>query len=260
MKNKVLTWDEYFMSIALVAGLRSKDPNTQVGACIANADNHIIGTGYNGWPKDIPHDTFSWQREGRLLETKYPYVVHAELNAILNSIRRLDGCRIYVPLFPCNECAKAIIQAGIREVIYMEDKYFDQDAFKASRTLFLTAGVKMRNLPVTDRWKSISIIDGRTAIERNVASLVKTIPYADGSGYVDPWMLKYGFPVSVGVKVRVSETSPHYGKYHGEYFIVGVDIKEGAAETLVTNIYINEKLTSTCLNDDFYPDDLVPVR
>ena len=144
MKRKdYISWDEYFMGIALLAAHRSKDPNTQVGACIVSPENIIISTGYNGMPKGCSDDEYPWDREGG--ETKYPYVVHAELNAILNANGRdLRGSKLYVALFPCNECAKAIIQSGIREIIYLSDKYHDTNASIASRRLFNMAGVKYR--------------------------------------------------------------------------------------------------------------------
>ena len=116
-RTDYISWDEYFMGVALLAARRSKDPNTQVGACIVSPDNIILSTGYNGLPCSCSDDVFPWEREGA--ETKYPYVVHAELNAILNAGGRvLRGARLYVALFPCNECAKALIQSGIREIIY----------------------------------------------------------------------------------------------------------------------------------------------
>ena len=136
-----ISWDEYFMGIAMLAARRSKDPSTQVGACIVSADNIIISTGYNGMPKGCSDDEFPWDREGE--QTKYPYVVHAELNAILNANGRdLRGSRIYVALFPCNECAKAIIQSGIREVVYLSDKYDKTPANMASKRMLDAAGVK----------------------------------------------------------------------------------------------------------------------
>lgn len=133
------------MGVALLAAQRSKDPSTQVGACIVSADNIIISTGYNGLPNGCSDDEFPWVREGE--DTKYPFVVHAELNAILNSNGRdLRGSRIYVDLFPCNECAKAIIQSGIREVVYLSDKYADTPATKASKRMLQAAGVTFRCL------------------------------------------------------------------------------------------------------------------
>ena len=144
-RTDYISWDEYFMGVALLAARRSKDPNTQVGACIVSDDNIILSTGYNGLPAGWSDDEYPWAREGT--ETKYPYVVHAELNAILNSGgRSLRGARLYVALFPCNECAKAIIQSGIREVIYLSDKYADSPATLASKRMFRSAGVEMRCL------------------------------------------------------------------------------------------------------------------
>ncbi len=144
-RKDYIDWDEYFMGVAALSAMRSKDPSTQVGACVVNKQNHIVGTGYNGWPTGIPEDALPWGREGSTLETKYVYVVHAEKNAILNAhSTNLKGCRIYVGLFPCNECAKAIIQVGIEEVIYISDKYADVDIFKASRKMLELAGVKLR--------------------------------------------------------------------------------------------------------------------
>ncbi len=135
-RTDYLSWDEYFMAVALLSGHRSKDPNTQVGACVANERNKIVGVGYNGFPWGCSDDELPWAREGAYLETKYPYVCHAELNAVLNSISRdLTGCRIYVALFPCNECTKVIIQSGISEIIYLSDKYADTDANKAARIM-----------------------------------------------------------------------------------------------------------------------------
>ena len=124
MDKQIITWDQYFMGVAKLSAYRSKDPNTQVGACIVNSDNRIVGVGYNGLPRGCEDDKFPWSvREGALYDTKYPYVVHAELNAILNSTQKLQGCRIYVSLFPCHECTKAIIQSGIKEIVYEDEKY-----------------------------------------------------------------------------------------------------------------------------------------
>lgn len=140
-----LSWDEYFMGIATLSAMRSKDPSTQVGACIVNSDKRILSMGYNGMPRCCSDDEYPWEREGDPLNSKYLYVCHAELNAILNcaggSVR---GCTVYTTLFPCNECAKAIIQSGISEVVYMADKYADSDSVLASKRMFDTAGVKYR--------------------------------------------------------------------------------------------------------------------
>ena len=141
-RDDYISWDEYFMGISLLAAKRSKDPNTQVGACIVDRDNVILTTGYNGFPKGCSDDEFPWDREGEI--TKYPYVVHAELNAILNAQGKdLRGSRIYVDLFPCNECAKAIIQSGISEVVYLSDKYADTPGVQASKLMLRTSGVKL---------------------------------------------------------------------------------------------------------------------
>lgn len=121
-RKDYLSWDEYFMGVALLAAERSKDPNTRVGACIVDSRNRILSTGYNGFPQGCNDDGFPWEREGRLDETKYAYIVHAELNAILNAGgKSLADSRLFVILFPCNECAKAIIQAGIKEIFYLSE-------------------------------------------------------------------------------------------------------------------------------------------
>ena len=142
-----ITWDEYFMGIAVLSSLRSKDPNTQVGACIVSPDKKIIGVGYNGFPTGCSDDELPWEREGDWINTKYPYVCHAELNAILNSpISSLKGATLYVALFPCNECAKAIIQTRIKKVIYLSDKYAESDQTKASKMMLKSAGVEFEKL------------------------------------------------------------------------------------------------------------------
>lgn len=142
-RSNYISWDEYFMGIALLSGERSKDPNSQVGACIVSQDNKILSIGYNGFPTGCSDDEIPWDREGDFANTKYPYVCHSELNAILNYTgSTLKQSRIYVTLFPCNECAKAIIQSGIKEVIYMCDKYKDTDSVKVSKKMFDMAGVK----------------------------------------------------------------------------------------------------------------------
>ena len=147
-----ISWDEYFMGISKLSGMRSKDPNTQVGACIVSQDNKILSMGYNGFPKGCSDDEFPWAREGDALETKYAFVTHSELNAILNySGGSLQGTKLYVCLFPCNECAKAIIQSGIKEVIYDSDKYADTPATIASKKMMDAAGVKYRKYERTGR-------------------------------------------------------------------------------------------------------------
>lgn len=138
-----ISWDEYFMGVALLAAQRSKDPNTQVGACIVSQDNKILSIGYNGLPLGCNDDQFPWSRNMEE-DNKYFYIVHSELNAILNYRGgSLEGSKIYVTLFPCNECAKAIIQSGIREVIYGQDLYKDSDAVKASKRMLRAAGVSL---------------------------------------------------------------------------------------------------------------------
>ena len=149
-RDGYISWDEYFMGVALLAAQRSKDPSTQVGACIVDPDNRILSTGYNGFPQGCSDDVFPWNRDPSLGDTKYRYVVHAELNSILNaSGKSLFGARIYVALFPCNECAKAIIQSGIKEVIYLSDKYHDTPETQASRRMLEVAGVKLTQLKPT---------------------------------------------------------------------------------------------------------------
>ena len=158
-RKDYLSWDEYFMGVAMLSALRSKDPSTQVGACIVSSDNRILSMGYNGTPNGFDDQDFPWDREGHALNTKYLYVCHAELNAILNfrgHKRDFEGAKIYVALFPCNECAKAIIQSGIKEVIYLSDKYKDQDNFKASKILFDKCNVKYREL-IVEKNKKICI-------------------------------------------------------------------------------------------------------
>ena len=153
-RTDYISWDEYFMGVAKLAARRSKDPSTQVGACIVSPDDIIISTGYNGMPKGCSDDEFPWDREGA--ETKYPYVVHAELNAILNANGRdLRGSRVYVALFPCNECAKAIIQSGVKEVVYLSDKYANTPGVLASKRMLAAAGVKCTRLEA--KTKSITI-------------------------------------------------------------------------------------------------------
>ena len=146
-RTDYISWDEYFMGVAMLAARRSKDPSTQVGACIVSQDNIIISTGYNGMPKGCSDDEFPWDRSGAENEAKYPYVVHAELNAVLNANGRdLRGSKLYVALFPCNECAKAIIQSGIREIVYLSDKYKDTMGNLASKKMLDAAGVKYTRL------------------------------------------------------------------------------------------------------------------
>lgn len=141
-----ITWDEYFMGVASLSAMRSKDPNTKVGACIVNPKKRIVGIGYNGFPTGCHDDNFPWDRDGEFLNTKYPYVVHAEPNAILNSTTHLDDCCIYVTLFPCHECTKLIIQSGIKEIVYMDNKYDGTDSDKAAKRMLNASGVRYRQM------------------------------------------------------------------------------------------------------------------
>ena len=146
-RQHYISWDAYLMGVALLSARRSKDPNTQVGACIVNQKNKIVGAGYNGLPIGCNDDDFPWDKQGNFLDTKYPYICHAELNAILNNIGMdLQGCKIYTALFPCNECTKAIIQSGITEVIFLSDKYEGTDVFKASKIMLDKAKVSYRKV------------------------------------------------------------------------------------------------------------------
>ena len=150
-RQDYISWDEYFMSIAKLAGMRSKDPNSQVGACIVSQDNKILSMGYNGFPIGCSDEVFPWAREGQPLDTKYLYVVHSELNAILNYRGSLEGAKLYVSLFPCNECAKAIIQCGIKTLVYEDDKYHDTPSTIASRRMLDAAGVRYYQYQHTGR-------------------------------------------------------------------------------------------------------------
>ncbi len=148
-RENTLTWDEYFMGLAHLSALRSKDPNTQVGAAIVDENHRVVSVGYNGFPKGCSDDEFPWSREGGVLVSKYAFVVHAELNAILNSPRSVSGCTIYVSLFPCNECAKAIIQSGIKKIVYESDKYAHTETTQASKKMLQAAGVELVQLENT---------------------------------------------------------------------------------------------------------------
>ena len=142
-REDYISWDEYFMGVALLSGMRSKDPNTQVGACIVSGDHKILSMGYNGFPSGCSDDVFPWDREGE--DNKYFYTTHSELNAILNYRGgSLEGATIYVTLFPCNECAKAIIQSGISEVVYDSNKYEHTMSVKASKKMLEASGVIIR--------------------------------------------------------------------------------------------------------------------
>ena len=157
-RTDYISWDEYFMGVAQLAAMRSKDPNTQVGSCIVSSGHKILSMGYNGMPAGCNDDEFPWDREGDTLMTKYPFVTHSELNAILNFRGgTLDGSTLYVSLFPCNECAKAIIQAGIRKVIYGSDKYAGSDSNIASRRMFEAAGVVCEQYVPTGRQLTVSV-------------------------------------------------------------------------------------------------------
>ncbi|MEE1055525.1 MAG: dCMP deaminase family protein [Acutalibacteraceae bacterium] len=157
-RQEYLSWDEYFMGIALLSSMRSKDPSTQVGACIVNPDKRILSMGYNGMPRCCSDDEFPWDKNDDPLNSKYLYVCHAELNAILNcAVGGVRGCTVYTTLFPCNECAKAIIQSGIAEVVYMSDKYSDSDSVLASKRMFDTAGVKYRLYNMSNKNLELSL-------------------------------------------------------------------------------------------------------
>ena len=139
-RKDYISWDEYFMGIAQLSAMRSKDPNTQVGACIVSKENKILSMGYNGFPKGCDDDEYPWNRDGDVYDSKYAYVTHSELNAILNYRGgSLDGTKLYVTLFPCNECTKALIQSGICEVIYAEDKYANTASVLASKKMMKSA-------------------------------------------------------------------------------------------------------------------------
>lgn len=145
-RTNYISWDDYFMGVAYLSAMRSKDDSSQVGACIVNTQNRIVGIGYNGLPIGCSDEEFPWERDGKWLDTKYPYVVHAEPNAILNATVPLQGSRLYVTLFPCNECAKLIIQSGIKEIIYLSDKYEGTEIDIASKRLLAAAKVSWRKL------------------------------------------------------------------------------------------------------------------
>ena len=148
MRKDYISWDQYFMGVAQLSALRSKDPDTQVGACIVNLDKRIVGIGYNGFPMGCKDDVFPWLKTGDLCETKYPYVVHAEANAILNATQSLKGSSIYVTLFPCNECTKLIIQSGIKEIVYASNKYEDRDTHKAALKMLKASGIRTRQINI----------------------------------------------------------------------------------------------------------------
>ncbi|MDO8626194.1 MAG: dCMP deaminase family protein [Candidatus Magasanikbacteria bacterium] len=143
-RSNAISWDECFMRMAHVIAERSKDPSSQVGAVIANQHNVVMGLGYNGFPRGIHSDKFPWEREGKFLDTKYAYICHAEENAVYNSNIPVRGCKVFTTMFPCNECAKMLVQNGVAEIIFELDKYPDQDIFIAAKRLFDAAGVKYR--------------------------------------------------------------------------------------------------------------------
>ena len=143
-----ITWDEYFMGVALLSAKRSKDPSTQVGACVVNQDKRIIGIGYNGFPRGCSDDIFPWGKGNpNELNNKYPYVVHAEANAILNSSGNIKGATVYVTLFPCNECAKLLIQSGIKHIVYMTEIHKGTISDQASKRMLDAAGVTYEKMP-----------------------------------------------------------------------------------------------------------------
>lgn len=153
-----ISWDEYFMGVAKMSALRSKDPNTQVGACIVSNDNKILSMGYNGLPTGCSDDEFPWTREGDPLDNKYMYTAHSELNAILNYRGgNLEGAKMFVTLFPCNECAKAIIQAGIKTIVYECDKYEKTASVIASKRMLNAAGVRYYKYETTGRKLEIEL-------------------------------------------------------------------------------------------------------
>ena len=157
-RQDYLNWDEYFMGIAHMSAKRSKDPNTSVGACIVSPENRILSVGYNGMPRGCSDDEYPWEREGDDLDTKYFYVCHAELNAILNySGTCLKGSRVYTTLFPCNECTKALIQAGVSEVIYANDKYDGVPTNIAAKRMFRSAGIILRPMYPTGKTVTVEL-------------------------------------------------------------------------------------------------------
>lgn len=164
-EHEIIDWDECFMRMAHVISWRSKDPNTQVGSVVVDEKNVVVGMGYNGFPRHTRDKDFPWARDAGFLESKYAYVVHAEENAIYNSNAKVDGCRLYCLLFPCNECAKTIIQCGIKEVVYENDKYPEEDIYVASRRLFDSAGVKYRHYQTAWGQKSDKDKNGSSGVE-----------------------------------------------------------------------------------------------
>jgi len=158
-KEKYLDWITYFMTVAKVSSLRSKDPNSKVGAVIVNNLNQIVATGYNGFPRGVNDDDFPWNRDGDFLESKYAYVAHAELNAIVSARRDLTGFDLYVTLFPCNECAKIVIQAGIKKIYYLEDKYEKSESIQASKKMLTAAKIDFIQTPKYDFKINVEVKD-----------------------------------------------------------------------------------------------------
>ncbi|XP_071140282.1 deoxycytidylate deaminase-like [Mytilus edulis] len=162
-RQRYLTWDQYFMAVALVSAERSKDPVTQVGACIVNTDNRIVGIGYNGMPNGCSDDDMPWGKNSKdILNTKKLYVCHAEMNAIVNKISAdIRGCKMYVTLYPCNNCAKIIIQSGIKHMVYYDDKNRHKDEAKASQYMFDKAGISIRKYSSTSTLLNIGTLKSR---------------------------------------------------------------------------------------------------
>ena len=150
-RTDYINWDQMFMGVALLVANRSKDPSTQVGSVIVSPDNKIVSTGYNGLPNGCSDDEFPWEREGDFLDVKYTYITHSEINCIINSYGNLRNHRLYVTLFPCSECAKVVIQSGIKEVIYLEDKYHDTPSAIASRRMFNASGVSYKQYKLSGK-------------------------------------------------------------------------------------------------------------
>ena len=151
-RRDVITWDEFFMRVAIAAQLRSKDPNTQVGACIADTNHRILSVGYNGTPSALNDDDFPWGTSDDPLQDKHNYVVHAEANAVLNyrgSLKDLSHASVYVTRFPCHECAKILAQAGIGEVVYLDDKYDGTDGNRISKRILSSCGISYRQVSVS---------------------------------------------------------------------------------------------------------------
>lgn len=147
-RENYLTWQEYFITIAQVCALRSKDPSTQVGTVIVNKNKEIIATGYNGLPWGCHDDNYPWENDDKnWLETKYPYVVHAEANAIIHARQNCFGFSLYTTLFPCGECAKLIIQSGIKEIYYSSDKHNEKEEVIVAKRMLKDAGIVFIQIP-----------------------------------------------------------------------------------------------------------------